>query len=413
MGLLDMIAGSDLDPKDKAALNQGLLSMGLSMLAGKGNFGQVVGNAGLQGVQAYQGAQDRQRRDQMDALTLQQHQLALQQAKSQADAYQRQQDYLQGLQSPQMQASQQALSGGGGPTMANAQRIAPVDPQQQQVFEAVRAGVLPLRAYLDATRKDTSPLTVKADETLLDRRTMQPIYQGQGKPADVPSAIREYQFAVQQGYKGSFEQWQLAQRQASATTVSMGSPVAATTQDGTQVLVQPSNRPGAQPQIMRMPGTGQPLAPAKDPSKLTETEGNAAAFLLRATNALDNLAKVPTISTRDYAVSQLPVVGNYGLSPQGQQAVNAEKQFIAAVLRKESGAAIGADEYRTYGQQFFPRPGDTPQALAQKAQNRAVALQGMRLQAGPGAKQADAALPKAQASAPAAPAGGVRFLGFE
>jgi hypothetical protein len=147
---------------------------------------------------------------------------------------------------------------------------------------------------------------------------------------------------------------------------------------------------------------GAPIG-AKD-KPLTESQGNAAAFAMRAQNALDNLGKVDSISNGDYYKSKLPWgSGNFMMSQAGQQAVNAEKQFIAGVLRKESGAAISNGEYQTYGDQFFPRPGDTPEQLAVKAQNRSVALEGLKVQAGPsGAAQADSALKKAVSSAPAA-----------
>lgn len=42
------------------------------------------------------------------------------------------------------------------------------------------------------------------------------------KPAEQPSAVREYEFAKAQGFQGTFEQWQLAQRRASATNVTFG-----------------------------------------------------------------------------------------------------------------------------------------------------------------------------------------------
>jgi hypothetical protein len=147
---------------------------------------------------------------------------------------------------------------------------------------------------------------------------------------------------------------------------------------------------------------GAPIG-AKD-KPLTESQGNAAAFAMRAQNALDNLGKVDSISNGDYYKSKLPWgSGNFMMSQAGQQAVNAEKQFIAGVLRKESGAAISNGEYQTYGDQFFPRPGDTPEQLAVKAQNRSVALEGLKVQAGPsGAAQADSALKKAVSGAPVA-----------
>lgn len=61
----------------------------------------------------------------------------------------------------------------------------------------------------------------------------------------------------------------------------------------------------------------------------------------------------------------------------------AESNFLSAVLRKESGAAISLSEREEASKQYFPREGDTPEVLRQKAENRALAIEGMRAGAGP------------------------------
>jgi len=60
----------------------------------------------------------------------------------------------------------------------------------------------------------------------------------------------------------------------------------------------------------------------------------------------------------------------------------AERNFINAVLRRESGAAIAASEFENGVQQYFPRAGDTPDVLAQKTQNRKQAVMGMKAASG-------------------------------
>lgn len=60
----------------------------------------------------------------------------------------------------------------------------------------------------------------------------------------------------------------------------------------------------------------------------------------------------------------------------------AERNFVNAVLRRESGAAIPASEFENAERQYFPRAGDTPEVLAQKEQNRLQALEGMRAASG-------------------------------
>ena len=88
-------------------------------------------------------------------------------------------------------------------------------------------------------------------------------------------------------------------------------------------------------------------------------------------------------------------VGNYSQSPEYQQAKQARDDFINAQLRRESGAAIAPSEYTNADRQYFPQPGDGPEVLAQKAKNRALAVEGMRRAAGP------SYAPSAQIGAPA------------
>jgi len=61
----------------------------------------------------------------------------------------------------------------------------------------------------------------------------------------------------------------------------------------------------------------------------------------------------------------------------------AERNFVNAVLRRESGAAISNSEFESAKQQYFPRPGDTDAVLAQKAANRQQAMESMKVAAGP------------------------------
>jgi len=52
----------------------------------------------------------------------------------------------------------------------------------------------------------------------------------------------------------------------------------------------------------------------------------------------------------------------------------AERNFINAVLRRESGAAIAPSEFDSAAKQYFPQPGDSPEVLDQKAANRKTVI---------------------------------------
>lgn len=60
-----------------------------------------------------------------------------------------------------------------------------------------------------------------------------PGYQAQ---PDMPSAVQEYQFAVQQGYPGTFADWEMEQRRAGATTVNVGGTPQTTWQAGAEEI---------------------------------------------------------------------------------------------------------------------------------------------------------------------------------
>lgn len=217
MGILDWSTG---DPQKDQALNRGLLAAGLALMQSRGRLFPSIGQAGLAGLQALdqytQQQQAQQRATLQDELLRQQYALHQQQMGRQAqmDAW------LQNLKSPWEQSRAAALQNGQGPTVTNAASLQPVDPQQQLMFDAVKNGALPLPAYLAATTKDNSPITLKEGETLLDRKTFKPLAQGAPKNQDT-SAMKEYALAVSQGYKGTFDQWDLERKKAGATNVSV------------------------------------------------------------------------------------------------------------------------------------------------------------------------------------------------
>ena len=60
----------------------------------------------------------------------------------------------------------------------------------------------------------------------------------------------------------------------------------------------------------------------------------------------------------------------------------AERNFINAVLRVESGAVISEGEFRNAEKQYLPRIGDTPKVLAQKKRNRFAKFDVMQREGG-------------------------------
>lgn len=132
--------------------------------------------------------------------------------------------------------------------------------------------------------------------------------------------------------------------------------------------------------------------PAKPP---TEFQGKSAAFGLRATEAdkvlndLQGKYRPAAINSKN-TLQDWPLIGGvsgaaankFMLTPEDQRAEQAQRNFINAVLRNESGAVISPSEFENGARQYFPQPGDTPEVMAQKAQNRQLAIQGLTANAG-------------------------------
>jgi hypothetical protein len=79
------------------------------------------------------------------------------------------------------------------------------------------------------------------------------------------------------------------------------------------------------------------------------------------------------------------------LSSEGQNNYEQAKlNFITAVLRKESGAAIGQTEFATEERKYFPQFNDDASTIKQKQEARRLAISAMRQIAGPFSKNIDA-----------------------
>ena len=121
---------------------------------------------------------------------------------------------------------------------------------------------------------------------------------------------------------------------------------------------------------------------AQDNKPLTEGQSKSALFGARmqeANDILDTLAKGGTEKSTPgmnagYGVGTLVS----GLSSNDQQQLmQAKRNFVNAVLRRESGAVIADSEFANAEKQYFPQIGDTPQVIEQKKANREAATRGV------------------------------------
>lgn len=146
------------------------------------------------------------------------------------------------------------------------------------------------------------------------------------------------------------------------------------------------------------PIPGGPADPATKGAKLSKppTEGQAKALMFGSRMAIadeilsDLTGKYsPAAVNAKTASESMPLIGglaglagNAVLSDSDQQAEQAQRDFINAVLRRESGAVIADTEFRNAAKQYFPQPGDSKAVLVQKAANRRTAIAGMKAEFG-------------------------------
>lgn len=118
------------------------------------------------------------------------------------------------------------------------------------------------------------------------------------------------------------------------------------------------------------------LAQIKDSTKEQKRPGEgefkAAGFAKRARLAQEGLRRLsPDVGTG--IIENIPLPSLFK-GEERKQYENTKNNFISAVLRKESGAAISDQEFEREEAKYFPQPGDNEQTLAQKEQLREQAI---------------------------------------
>jgi len=200
-----------------------------------------------------------------------------------------------------------------------------------------------------------------------------------------PEKVAEYNVAKQEGFKGTYNDF------------------------ANQMTPYQSAQLGMERQKLGM--EQQKLANELGGGKLTESQGNATAFGMRAKESNALLGQLEQSGTKNTGVVRSAIASTLGMTPfigekleQGvssamnvlpsalggpnaaQQATDqARRNFVTAVLRKESGAAISPSEFANEAQKYFPQPGDTDSVIRQKQHARETAIKALEIQAGPGA----------------------------
>jgi hypothetical protein len=118
---------------------------------------------------------------------------------------------------------------------------------------------------------------------------------------------------------------------------------------------------------------------------MNESQSKAAGFADRmaASDAIINRLAAEGTDLYNRMASGVPLAGNYLVSEEFKQFDQAKRDFVNAILRRESGAVIADSEFDNADKQYFPQPNDGPDVIAQKAANRARATLGIMRAAGP------------------------------
>lgn len=115
---------------------------------------------------------------------------------------------------------------------------------------------------------------------------------------------------------------------------------------------------------------------------LTEGQSKDTTYAVRAEGAL------PTLDKYDEELAQLGekaldadptgILRGRFQSPEYQMGKQAGEEFLQAILRKDTGAAITSDEQALYGGTYLPQLGDGSDVIAQKKQARRRALAALK-----------------------------------
>lgn len=120
-------------------------------------------------------------------------------------------------------------------------------------------------------------------------------------------------------------------------------------------------------------GGGKPLTEGQSKALLFGTRMQASEKVLTDLEKSGKLFSTPGAGAGFGIGSAVNLIN----SKEGQQLDQAKRDFLTAVLRRESGAVIADTEFASGNQQYFPQIGDSKEVIAQKKANRELATRGI------------------------------------
>jgi len=340
-GYLQGLLGENYEDTRRSAINQGLLSAGLQGLMASGpslmptSAGQILGQAGMAGVQAYGGAMDQAEKQGIRSMELNE----VLREKDADDAF---------------NIALTKVFQGGKIDYNGLQKLALINPERVgQVMTA-----------LNATKQPTAPsVNLQFDAktgTVFNPRT---------------GTVTRVDGFGEQAQAAPFVIHQNATPEETAAIY----------RDQARVIA-PTNSAEAK----RLNDLANEVDPRPSVKPPTDTQLTASGYFERMNNA--NTILAPLEAAGQYPsygaamAGSVPFVGDVArrlsMSPEQQQYQQAADDWIRSKLRKESGAVISDEEMRSEYNTYFPQPGDTSAVIAQKQRARQTATEAMRRAAG-------------------------------
>jgi hypothetical protein len=363
------------DDEIGSAQGDALLQASLALMAAGGpsaspvSFGQALANAYGKGREAFKGGIESQVGNLLTAQKVNElkRQQKLQEAFTEMQAGLP--AYVRSRTSGEV-SPQQAISAPGmqaGPTVERASMIGQPMPRISEAkanaeyyrMQAPKfAAVDPERAQklLEYADKLDPPFEYAANITQeVDGKPVQMMVgkrgqmQAIGSPYEAsPSSVKEYQFAVKQGYPGTYQQFQIEQKKAGASTNTINLPS------------ESERTAGFLTQRLQQGLSSLASAVGVDPNAAKPNMGSEVIARLTGSDALKNMT----------------------LPEQRQIVENAQIEILDSALTLGTGAAYTREQLDGYRKTYFPQVGDSPATIADKQKRVLNLLAAARIKSG-------------------------------
>lgn len=200
---------------------------------------------------------------------------------------------------------------------------------------------------------------------------------------DQANAMKAYEYDQNRADRNSRDNQITAYQQAMLDSKNNGDnenyTVAGTNKDGS--IIQVGSKTG-KVRVVPVPGGGSIF-----PTHTTDAQSTAAGYGDRAVSShqiIENLfnGKVDPNSF-GFAAQESRFTPNIAKSGNIQSFDQAKRNFLNAILRRESGAVISPSEFEEGTKQYFPVYGDTSETIKQKSLNRQQQIENLSRSAGP------------------------------